>query len=156
MEYISQGLVMGNSKTKYITKFIYKNLNLENINNYNDIEKHFKNFRIESEYIKFLKNKNNNSVSFLNFILRNHENLDFLNLFTIEINYDRKKSKKYIYKFKKNIENKEEDFLKYLEENKDKRLLYISVEMETTFLDPIDSDSDSDIDYDNSCYDNSF
>ena len=134
---------MGNSKTKYITKFIYKNLNLENINNYNDIEKHFKNFIIESEYNKFLKNKvNKNSVSFLNFILRNHENFDILNLFTIEMNYDRTKSKKYIYKFKKNIENKEEDFLKYLEENKDKRPLYISVEMETTFLDPIDSESE--------------
>ena len=148
---------MGDSKTKYVTKFIYKNLNLENINNYNDVKEHFKNFRIERKYNKFLKSKKNiNSVSFLNFSLHNHENLDFLNLFTIKIYYYRKtKNKKYAYNFKKDVE---EDFLKYLEENKNKNTLYISVEMETKFPNDTDSDSESDYDIDgnNSYDDNSF
>ena len=132
----SRGLAMETNTTKqYVSDFIYENLDIKTITNYDVIKNHFTNFKIDQEYENFLTDVSNHSLSYLKFKLRNtNDEEDWIHLLAITIETDPIIDPTYIYYFREDhYENIPGSFNDFLNNNKVLENFYINIEMDTIF-----------------------
>ena len=132
----SRGLAMETTTTKqYVSDFIYENLDVTTINNYDVIKNHFTNFKIDREYENFLTDQGNHSLSYLKFKLRNtNDEEDWIHLLAITIETDAVIEPTYIYYFREDhYDSFPGSFIDFLNNNKVLENFYINIEMDTIF-----------------------
>ena len=132
---------------KYVADFIYENLDVTTINNYDVIKNHFTNFKIDREYNMFLTDQGSHSLSYLRFKLHKNNINDeecWINLFSITIETDPVIDPTYVYYFREDFDSFPGSFDDFLNNNPNLEGFYIDIEMETTFYLHLDEIVDED------------
>ena len=119
---------------EYFADFIYENLDVTTINNYQVIKDHFTNFTIDREYENFLTDQSNHSLSHLKFKLQHiNEGGNWVNLFSITIETNPVIDPIYMYYFNEDYNAFPGPFNNFLNFNTNLENFYIRIEMETKF-----------------------
>ena len=120
---------------EYFADFIYENLDVTTINNYQVIKDHFTNFTIDREYENFLTDQGNHSLSYLKFKLQHiNEGGNWVNLFSITIETNPVIDPIYMYYFNEDYNDSfPGPFNNFLNFNTNLENFYIRIEMETKF-----------------------
>ena len=132
----SRNLIRETTTTKeYVADFIYENLDVTTITNYQVIKDHFTNFIINREYENFLTDQGNHSISYLKFKLRNTNNEEnWVHLFSITIETDPVTGTTYSYYFREDYNDSfPGSFNNFINNNTNLENFYINIEMETKF-----------------------
>ena len=120
---------------EYIADFIYENLDVTTITNYDVVKNHFTNFKIDREYDTFLTDQGDHSLSYLIFKLCNIRNEeDWIHLFSMTIETDPVIEPTYVYHFREDFNDSfPGSFNDFINNNTNLENFYINIEMETKF-----------------------